>query len=67
VISWLNKIPETQLYLSVLTLGELYKGIHKLPDSKRKQKLESWLDTDLKKRFHKRIIIVDLAVAAVWG
>lgn len=67
VIEWFQTVPETQLYLSVLTLGELHKGIAKLPGSKRKQKLELWLETDLKQRFKSRLLNIDLQTALVWG
>lgn len=63
VVSWIVKNDEKDLYLSVLTLGELYKGIAKLPDSKRKRDLYRWLELDLKERFNKRIIDIDLKVA----
>jgi len=67
VIEWFQTVPETQLYLSVLTLGELHKGIAKLPGSKRKQKLELWLESDLKQRFKTRLLNIDLQTALVWG
>lgn len=67
VVSWIVKNDEKDLYLSVLTFGELYKGIAKLPDSKRKRDLYRWVELDLKERFNKRIINVDFKVAKMWG
>ena len=67
VISWLQSQSETDLYLSVLTFGEIEKGIEKSNNSARKKRLKLWVEDDLKKRFEGRIIPVDLAVAARWG
>lgn len=67
VISWLDKIPGEALYLSVLTLGEIQKGIALLADSRRKEKLASWLEHDLAAWFNGRILEIDAAVAHRWG
>jgi len=67
VISWMQTVNEESLYLSVLTLGEIEKGIEKSIDSKRKRSLQLWVEEDLKKRFQGRIISIDLAVAVKWG
>jgi len=67
VISWLENQDETNLYLSVLTFGEIQKGIEKAPDKKRKNKLIIWLEEDLKQRFKGRIIPIDQNVAMKWG
>lgn len=47
VVKWVNSRPPTSLYLSVLTLGELRKGIDSLVDTKRRLKLVDWLETEL--------------------
>jgi len=67
VLSWLKEQDEENLYLSVLTFGEIQKGIEKAPDYIRKRKLQAWLEEDLKKRFKGKIIPVDLNVAIKWG
>lgn len=67
VISWMQSIDETSLYLSVLTLGEIEKGIEKAANLKRKRKLQLWVEEDLKKRFSGRIIPIDSNVAVKWG
>ncbi|TXK97455.1 VapC toxin family PIN domain ribonuclease, partial [Methylococcaceae bacterium CS1] len=56
VISWVKNQNEESLYLSVLTFGEIEKGIEKSPDEARKRKLQLWVEEDLKKRFEGRII-----------
>lgn len=67
VLSWIETVDEGRLYLSVLTLGELAKGIAKLPDSPRKDKLLQWVEQDLKDRFAGRILPIEADVAMVWG
>jgi predicted nucleic acid-binding protein len=67
VLSWINSTEETDIYVSVLTFGELYKGISKLPESKRKRDLYKWVEIDLIERFENRIIYVDMKVASIWG
>jgi predicted nucleic acid-binding protein len=58
---------ESLFRLSVLTLGEIRKGINSLPGSSRRTALESWLNHDLLIRFADRILDVDQAVADRWG
>jgi predicted nucleic acid-binding protein len=67
VIIWIDSIDENLLYLSVLTLGEIRKGIASLRDASRRVILEAWLDSDLILRFAERILPIDHAVADRWG
>lgn len=67
VMSWLKAVDEALLYLSVLTLGEIRKGVASLPQSRRRTLLESWLNSELRARFSSRILQVDLAIADRWG
>ena len=67
VVEWVREQPEERLYLSVLTLGELQKGIAKLEDQRRAKKLQTWLDDDLLERFAGRILDVTPRVARIWG
>jgi predicted nucleic acid-binding protein len=64
---WLSQADEASLFLSVLTIGELEKGIAKLPDGKRRARLHQWVRRDLAERFAQRVLPVDLQVAARWG
>ena len=66
VLDWLNNTPSEGLFLSVITIGEIRKGLTKLPDSKRKNKLTEWLNT-LLEDYQDRIYSIDLAVAENWG
>jgi predicted nucleic acid-binding protein len=67
VTAWIENIDESLLYLSVLTLGEIRKGITSLRDGARRVSLEAWLDRDLVLRFSDRILSIDLVVADRWG
>ncbi|MDA3938440.1 MAG: type II toxin-antitoxin system VapC family toxin [Spirochaetia bacterium] len=67
VISWIQSKNEGDLYLSVLTFGEIEKGIEKAPVGSRKNHLKLWVEGDLKKRFDGRIIPIDIRIAARWG
>ena len=67
VIPWLQNQNEDDLYLSVLTFGEIAKGIEKATDDARKKRLKLWVTEDLRKRFEGRIISIDLDVVVKWG
>jgi len=67
VLEWVRAQDESKLYLSVLTIAEIQKGIEKTSDNSRKKRLKLWLEDDLKKRFEGRIIPIDLNVATKWG
>jgi predicted nucleic acid-binding protein len=55
------------MFLSALTIGELEKGIAKLPASARKTKLAAWVRRDLDARFGGRVLPIDARVASHWG
>jgi predicted nucleic acid-binding protein len=67
VTAWIEDTDESLLYLSVLTLGEIRRGIAALPQSRRRAILEAWLETDLRARFAERILTIDQEVADRWG
>jgi len=67
VIEWFEQRPATTLYLSVLTLGEIRKGIDSLVNDDRQLKLLDWLEVELPQFFSGRILAVDAAVADRWG
>jgi toxin FitB len=67
VLDWLDaQVPET-LYLSVITIGEIAKGIRKLTASKRKESLTTWLNETLPNRFEHRILSIDISTMVLWG
>ncbi len=64
---WISGVDEQDLYLSVVTIGELVKGIGRLPASKKKDSLNDWVLRAVAQRFEERILPIDAAVAARWG
>lgn len=66
VAAWLDVADESLLYISVLTLGEIRKGLAEMPQGKRRTQLETWLES-LRARFGGKILDIDSAVADRWG
>lgn len=68
VLAWLGSVPEAELYLSVLVVGELRQGVERLRrrDPRSAEKLDQWLAT-LTSRYETRIFVVDAHVAELWG
>ena len=64
---WFAQRPASTLYLSVLTLGELRKGIEGMADVKRRTVLLDWLEVELPIFFTGRVLSVDAQVADRWG
>ena len=67
VLKWISEQEESTLYLSVVTIGELEKGIARLATSARKTRLQSWVRRDLVERFGARVLAVDIRTATRWG
>ena len=68
VAQWIVSTPEELMHLSVITIGEIRKGIDLLDeDEPRRGALQSWLDQDLRVRFADRILPFDEWVAERWG
>ena len=66
VVDWLNELPSEALFLCALTIGEVRKGLTKLPDSGKKKRLTLWLNT-LLIEYKERILSIDLMVCENWG
>jgi predicted nucleic acid-binding protein len=67
VVAWFKLIPDENLYLSVLTLGEIRKGIEQIEIKVKKEKLRIWLEHDLPNWFDNRILSIDKDIADYWG
>jgi predicted nucleic acid-binding protein len=67
VLEWMEGVDEALLYLSVLTVGEIRKGVAGLTQSKKRTRLEAWLEVELQGRFSGRIVPIDAAIADRWG
>lgn len=66
VMDWIGSLPEHQVYLPVLVLGELKKGVDRLDEGPRRTALELWLE-QLRERFRRRVVAVDEETAMIWG
>ncbi|MCM2256038.1 MAG: type II toxin-antitoxin system VapC family toxin [Vicinamibacteria bacterium] len=64
---WVQAIPDTALHLSVLSLGEIRRGVEGVTDAARRERLRVWLEQDLPDWFEGRLLPVDAAVADRWG
>ena len=67
VVRWFADREEFSMYLSVITFGELRKGIEKLPDSKKKKELSRWVKEDLSQRFKNRVLSIHMNEVNRWG
>jgi predicted nucleic acid-binding protein len=66
VLEWLDAQDESKLYLSVLSVGEIRKGIARLESGKKKAELEEWLEK-LRNRFARRLLPLSEKTFLVWG
>ncbi len=66
VLEWLGAQDELKLYLSVMTIGEIKKGIARLESGRKKAELEKWLE-ELRNRFSQRILSLSEKTFLVWG
>ena len=67
VEEWLNNADDEQLFLSVISLGEILKGITILPESRRRQQLQQWVEETLRPWFDGRILPITAGIAGRWG
>jgi predicted nucleic acid-binding protein len=67
VVQWLEEADDDLLFISVVTLGEILKGITTLPESRRRTKLQQWLAETLRPWFKGRILQVSEPIAERWG
>jgi toxin FitB len=67
VVDWLDSQTPEILYLSVVTMGEIAKGIQKLGESQRKDSLQIWLNQILPNRFSGRILGIEVGTMLLWG
>ncbi|MDX8391465.1 MAG: type II toxin-antitoxin system VapC family toxin [Mariprofundaceae bacterium] len=67
VLNWFEKAPDESLYISVLTIGEIRKGVELVAPSVRREKLRVWLEHTLPDWFQDRVLTIDGPVAERWG
>lgn len=66
VLRWLDRTDPGIVYLSVLTIGEIKKGVSKLPSGKRRAHIQNWLE-DVRQQFGGRILPITEQTFLVWG
>lgn len=67
VVAWVQARPRQSLYLSVLSLGEIRRGIEGVADSAFRRVLTDWLEVELPNYFVGRLLGIDESVADRWG
>ncbi len=67
VMEWFTAQPDEALFISVLTLGELRRGILLLDAGQKRRALLRWLETEIEPGFADRTLAVDAAVARAWA
>ena len=66
VLAWLRSVDQSTLYTPALVLGEMSKGVAKMPVSARREMLEKWL-ADYRRFYSDNIVAFDADVAMTWG
>lgn len=67
VLKWFEAMPNETLHISVLTLGEVRKGIEGIKEVTRREKLRLWLEIELPEWFENRILTINIEVADRWA
>src|SRR5258708_28746618 len=67
IVRWLDEVDEDRTYLSVITIGEIRRGVQRLAAGRRRDRLDPWLSHELRERFGDRMLAVDTEVADEWG
>jgi predicted nucleic acid-binding protein len=67
VVEWLAEADEDRVFVSVVTIAEVRRGIERLPAGRRRDRLVAWLSDDLPLRFEDRVLPIDRQVADAWG
>ena len=67
VVEFVDSLDAEDVFLSVITFGEIVKGIEKLPSSKRRSELQAWFNDDLLVRFEGNVVALDIDIMAEWG
>lgn len=67
VAAFLVQAGRDQTYLSVVTIGEIWRGISGLPDSRKRDELQRWIELVMRPWFDGRILPVTEKIAERWG
>jgi toxin FitB len=67
VVRWLKSQPVMALFISVVTIGEIRKGLTVMAQGRRRNELEIWFHNELLRWFRNRILPVTYDIAERWG
>ncbi|MFZ5881130.1 MAG: type II toxin-antitoxin system VapC family toxin [Chloroflexota bacterium] len=67
VLEFVDNLDPEEVYLSAITIGELFKGIARLPASRRKNDLQTWFEDELLVRYEGKILALDAQALMTWG
>jgi hypothetical protein len=61
-----DALNEEDLFVSVITIGEILKGISLLRESPKKRALATWVET-LERDYADRLLPINLEICRLWG
>lgn len=67
VLEWLDGLDEDRVFMSVVSIAEIRRGVALMETGRKRGALAEWLAQDLPQRFERRVIPVDAPVALAWG
>jgi predicted nucleic acid-binding protein len=67
VLDFVNHLENSDIYLSVITIGEIKFGIENVQSSTKKEQLFNWLHDDLLVKFEGKIVDINIEVMLAWG
>lgn len=67
ILKWLSELPTDNLFVSVLTLGEIRKGVELVKNSQQRNKLKHWLEVVLVEFLGDRMIEINSDITDKWG
>lgn len=67
VVRWSQQLTKQDLFLSVISMGELRKGLTILPPSARRTQLEKSIEEQIPVWFARRLLPVTQSIAERWG
>jgi predicted nucleic acid-binding protein len=67
VARWLRGVDEDRLFISVVSIAEIRRGVALLPPGRRRDSLAVWLSRELPERFTGRVLDIDFAITERWG
>ncbi len=64
---WVNSVDEGKIYISAIIIGEIQRGIERLPALHQKTEFLGWMNSALVERFDQRILPFETETMFLWG